>query len=94
MDAFLARLRFAIDHRWAPGRMSAFLDHDLTPHQRTRMERHVGECRRCRSLLSGLQLVVAALHRLPAPSDGDATRIVASVRVHLSEPDGRSPEPF
>jgi anti-sigma factor RsiW len=85
MHDFLVRMRFASDHRWAPARMSAFLDHDLTARRRTRMERHLSECRRCRSLLTGLQLVVAALHRLPAPQDGDATRIAASVRVRLSE---------
>jgi anti-sigma factor RsiW len=86
MPNLLARLRFAIDHRWAPARMSAFLDHDLPGHQRRRMERHVGECRRCRSLLTGLQFVVAALRRLPAPPDGDVARIAASVRVRMGEP--------
>jgi hypothetical protein len=86
MPNVLDRLRFARDHRWAPARMSAFLDHDLTAHQHVRMERHLGECRRCRGLLTGLQLVVAALHRLPSPPDGDVTRITASVRVRLSEP--------
>jgi anti-sigma factor RsiW len=86
MEGFLGRLRFASDHRWAPGRMSAFLDQDLTARQRSRMERHVSKCSRCRRLLAGLRLVVAALHRLPAPPDGDATRIAASVRVRLSEP--------
>lgn len=85
MRDLLARLRFATDHRWAPPRMSAFLDHDLTERQRARMERHVSECRRCRSLLTGLELVVAALSRLPPPTDGDAPQIAASVRVRLSE---------
>jgi hypothetical protein len=86
MPDVLARLRFASDHRWAPARMSAFVDQDLTAHQRMRMERHVSECRRCRGLLTGLRLVVAALHRLPSPPDGDVARIAASVRVRLSEP--------
>jgi anti-sigma factor RsiW len=66
--------------------MSAFLDHDLTPPQRTRMERHVSECHQCRTVLTGLQLLVAALNRLLAPADRDASRIAASVRARITEP--------
>jgi anti-sigma factor RsiW len=86
MPGFRAHVRFAMDHRWAPEQMSAFVDQDLAPRQRTRMERHLAECRRCRRLLAGLRLVVAALRRLPVPREGEATRILASVRVRLSEP--------
>jgi anti-sigma factor RsiW len=86
MHAFFAQLRFRADHRWAPPRMSAFLDEDLTVGQRERMERHVGVCPQCRGLLGGLQLVVAALHRLSDPPGGEATRIVAAVRLRLGDP--------
>jgi anti-sigma factor RsiW len=84
MHALLARLRFVIDHRWAPPRMSSYIDSDLKVHQRARMERHVSECRRCRGLLAELELLIAGLHRLPAPAEADATTIVAAVRVRLS----------
>ena len=67
MDAFMARLRFRRDHRWAPGRMSKYLDGELPARPRRRMEHHVAECSECRRLLAGLSLVVDALHRLKAP---------------------------
>jgi anti-sigma factor RsiW len=86
MPVLLARVRFAIDHRWAPGRMSAFLDDDLRAGERARMERHLHDCHECRRLLAGLDLVVAALHRLPVPAGGDPSRIAASVRGRLNEP--------
>jgi anti-sigma factor RsiW len=67
--------------------MSDYLDADLAPSDRARMEHHLDECDECRRLLAGLRQTVAALHRLSAGSAGaDAPRIAASVRVRLREP--------
>jgi anti-sigma factor RsiW len=67
--------------------MSAYLDGELRPNGRKRIERHVGECAECRSLLAGLRVMLAVLRRLPAPSGGaGAVRIAASVRARLNEP--------
>ena len=87
MREFLARMRFRLDHRWAPDRMSAHLDGELPAQQRGRMERHLGECAECRRLFAGLTAVVDALHRMP-PAQGARTpaQFVASVRVRLDEP--------
>jgi anti-sigma factor RsiW len=87
MDDFLDRLRFQRDHRWAPGRMSAFLDGELSAQPRRRMERHLAECRECRRLLGGLTLVVDALHRLTTPEAGPSpVQLASSVITLIREP--------
>ena len=52
--------------------MSDYLDGELAPAGRTRMERHLGECAECRRLLAGLRRTLDGLHRLAAPSGVDA----------------------
>jgi anti-sigma factor RsiW len=85
MTALLFRLRFWRDHRWAPHRMSAYLDGELRVAGRARMERHVGACHECRTTVAALTLVIDALHRLPAPQGGGgATQIAAAVRARLA----------
>lgn len=87
MSAFPRRLRFARDHRWAPERMSDYLDGDLAAAGQVRMDRHVGECVECRRLLAGLRVMLDALHGLPASrGEVDALQIAASVRLRLDEP--------
>jgi anti-sigma factor RsiW len=85
MHDILARLRFWWDHRWAPDRMSAYLDGELAARRRGRMDRHVGDCPECRRVLAGLGLVVDALHALPPPEDGaGAVQIAAAVRAQIT----------
>jgi anti-sigma factor RsiW len=87
MSDLLDRERFRRDHRWAPERMSDYLDGGLTPAKRTRMERHLGECAKCRRLLAGLRRTVDLLHRFSAPSGGgDPLQVAAAVRGRLGEP--------
>lgn len=87
MHELLARMKFRRDHRWAPDRMSDYLDGELTSRRRARMEHHVGECVKCRRLIKGLTVLVDALHRLPAPEPGrDRVALAASVRLQLGEP--------
>jgi anti-sigma factor RsiW len=83
-------MSFALDHQWAPDRMSDFLDGDLGTSERGRMEHHLGACAECRRLLAGLRAVVDGLHRLPALArDADAVQIAASVCARLTEPPPR-----
>jgi anti-sigma factor RsiW len=85
-DAF-HRARFWFEHRWAPGRMSDYLDAELSSTGRRRMERHVGECEECRRLLADLRAMLGVLLGLRAPSGGvDPIRMAASVRLRLGEP--------
>jgi anti-sigma factor RsiW len=87
MNQFFDRVRFVLDHRWAPGRMSDYLDGELASSRRTRMQRHVKECPECRQLLAILGRLLDAMHRLPPPvGSADATQIAASVRLRLREP--------
>jgi len=79
--------RFRRDHRWAPNHMSDYLDDELAPASRTRMDRHVGVCPECRRLLAELRRIVDGLHRLATPSGGvDPVQIAAAVRARSSEP--------
>lgn len=57
-------VRHELDHRWAPSRMSDYLDGDLPDADRERMRRHVGECADCSRDLSGLRTVVHGLAEL------------------------------
>ena len=68
--------------------MSEYLDGDLAARARARMERHVGACDECRTVLVELRLVIDHLHRLPPAAGGDASQIAAAVRVRLSRPSG------
>jgi anti-sigma factor RsiW len=68
--------------------MSDYLDGELAPAGRTRMERHLGECARCRRLLADLRRTVDELRRLPAPrAVVNPVQLAASVRARLSDPD-------
>jgi anti-sigma factor RsiW len=90
MGKLLYRARFVWDHRWTPGRMSAYVDGELGSRRRLRLERHVGECEECRLILAGLREMLEALHRLPALSGtGEPSRIAAAVRLRLREPPAR-----
>jgi anti-sigma factor RsiW len=81
------RERFRRDHRWAPARLSDYLDGELPVSGRARMEHHLGECEECRRLLAGLRRTVAALHGLAGRGDEvDAIRLAAAVRLRLSGP--------
>jgi anti-sigma factor RsiW len=84
MSGLLDRERFRRDHRWAPSRMSDYVDGELALAGRVRMERHLGECAECRRLLGGLRQTLDGLHRLSAPSV-DPLRIATSVQAHLRE---------
>jgi anti-sigma factor RsiW len=66
--------------------MSEYLDGDLASSGSERMERHVGECRDCRTVLGEFRLMIERLGRLTSPEGGGAVRITTAVRVRLREP--------
>lgn len=68
--------------------MSDYLDGELPPAGRVRMEHHLGECAECRRLLAGLRRTLDGLHRLAGPSPGvDGVQIAALVRARMTQRD-------
>lgn len=87
MRESFVRIRFRLDHRWAPDRFSAQLDGELPEPQRRRMARHLGECVECRRAFAGVGAVVEALRRLPpARPERTPAQLAAAVRLRLDEP--------
>jgi anti-sigma factor RsiW len=91
MRVLFTRVRFVLDHRWAPRRFSAQLDGELPAPERARMARHLGECIECRRAFAGLTAVVEALRHLPPTQPARApARLAASVLAALGEPPSRT----
>jgi anti-sigma factor RsiW len=67
--------------------MSEYVDGELPPSGRGRMERHVRDCPECDRVLAGLRALVDRLGRVGQPAGGSAAvQIAAAVRGRLSEP--------
>ncbi len=59
--------------------ISAGLDGDLTPEERTRLEEHLAQCPDCRALWEQLQGLEPELEALESPSPGFTGRVMAAV---------------
>lgn len=80
------RIRFLLDHRWSPRHMSEYIDDELTPEGRLRIDRHLHDCRRCRELLLGLRRMLAGLRRQEdAAEPRVAPAVLAQVRRRIEE---------
>ncbi|MEA2410295.1 MAG: putative zinc-finger [Thermoleophilaceae bacterium] len=89
MPSLLARIRFARDHRWSPGRMSEYIDDDLERNDRERLEHHVHDCPECGELLASLESMIATLGSMPGrPADSVASAVLAGVQERLGRDDG------
>ena len=88
MGALIDRLRFALDHRWSPDRMSEYLDAELVGGDRDRLERHVRDCPECDQLLRELRAMVTALGGVRGGAGrGVAAAVLAGVHQRLAEDD-------
>ena len=56
---------FRNEHDWARDNLSAYLDEMLEARERSRVERHLGECAECRAELEGLRHTVGLLRLVP-----------------------------
>jgi anti-sigma factor RsiW len=76
-------LRFYLDHRWTQKHLSLYLDEDLAPKGRERIERHTSRCPECRRLLETLARTVAGLMGLreDGVAEGVADRVIARLRA-------------
>ena len=52
------------DHRWAKGRLSDYLEEDLSERQKQRLEGHEGICPQCQHAIRTLKRLLKALPRL------------------------------
>lgn len=76
-----AKRRFMRDHSWAHVRLSEYLDGELQPDERARVEEHVHWCPECRRLLESLRRTVEGLMglRVAAPQSV-APRVIDRLR--------------
>lgn len=88
MRSPLTRIRFMLDHRWSRARMSRYVDADLAPAERARIERHVRDCADCRGLLASLRTMLSALAGLPETrTESVAGSVLAGVHERLAQGD-------
>jgi anti-sigma factor RsiW len=81
-----ARVRFAVDHRWAQRRMSDALDGQLADRARDRLARHEAECPECRELLHSLRRLLTFLEDAAGWDAGErAPELAAAVTARLHE---------
>ena len=88
MGGPLARIRFALDHRWSQAHMSEYVDGELTARHRERIERHTRDCSDCRELLASLQQMISTLATFRGrPEESVASSVLAGVRQRLARGD-------
>ncbi|HEV2074940.1 MAG TPA: zf-HC2 domain-containing protein [Thermoleophilaceae bacterium] len=62
------RLRFRLDHRFTQRHLSEYVDGELEPPGRARVESHVGVCPQCRRVLATLNRMLRSLRELGTES--------------------------
>lgn len=72
--------RFLRDHRFTHARASDYLDGELGPAERGRVERHTSVCPKCRQALEALRRTLTALRGLRSERRDD---VAAGVIDHL-----------
>jgi anti-sigma factor RsiW len=65
--------RFVLDHRFTRASASDYLDGELAPPGRRRVERHLSVCPRCRRLIETLRRTLVALGELRDERRPDVT---------------------
>ena len=84
----MASLTFALDHRWAPPRMSAYLEGDMGRRGRRRLERHLSRCAVCTRKLRVLREVLGGLRGLRDEDPAPAPSLTGAVLQRLERDDG------
>jgi anti-sigma factor RsiW len=79
----LKMMRFYRDHRWTQRHLSEYVDGELGPHGRARVERHVHLCPDCWRLLATLKRTLAGLMGLrdEGTSDDITDSVIARLRA-------------
>jgi anti-sigma factor RsiW len=78
---FLERRRYMREHRWTHAHLSEYLDEELSPRERERVEAHVGICPHCRRVLRTLRRTLESLMDLPVePHPSVAEGVIERLR--------------
>lgn len=72
IKSWLERRRFMREHRWTDARLSAYLDRELSEHERHRLEAHAGICPECKRMLATLRRTLEGLRGLSRDSSPPA----------------------
>jgi anti-sigma factor RsiW len=67
----LHRRQFMREHRWTHAHLSDYVDQELDPSGRNRVEKHVGVCPQCRRVLATLRRTLRELRELGASQRPD-----------------------
>jgi anti-sigma factor RsiW len=77
----LERRRYMREHRWTHAHLSDYLDDDLSPGERERLEDHVSICPHCRRVLRTLRRTLESLMELPGePRPSVADGVIERLR--------------
>jgi anti-sigma factor RsiW len=77
----LSRRRFMREHRWTHSHLSEYIDADLSPRDRERLEDHVSVCPQCRRVLATLIRTLEGLHGLRGEAPpGVADTVIGRLR--------------
>lgn len=78
---WLERRRYMREHRWTHTHLSAYLEQQLTPEERRRVELHASICPNCTRVLQTLRRMLEGLHMLRAqPQTGVAESVIERLR--------------
>jgi anti-sigma factor RsiW len=77
----LKRRRYMREHHWTHAHLSEYIDDDLSPAERERVEDHVGMCPHCRRVLRTLRRTLQSLMELPVePHPSVADGVIERLR--------------
>jgi anti-sigma factor RsiW len=75
------------DHQWSQEHLSHYVEGELRPHARRRLDRHARGCVDCGRGLRGMRDLLHALRGLDAPASAGAPATIFD-RVRLAGPGG------
>ena len=78
------------DHRWAQLHLSHYVDGELSPHGRRRLERHARDCPDCGRAIRAMRALVHAIQGLGGPAGVRAPATIFD-RVRLAGGAGSGP---
>jgi anti-sigma factor RsiW len=89
----MASRRMRLEHRWSQRRMSRYVDDDMSPRERARLERHADLCPECGPLRRAMLWLVSELRELRVrPERSIAPEVIERLRAEPGLHSGSGPE--